>query len=142
MASTILVVDDSMPMRAVIKKMIRAAGFDVGDFLDAGDGSEALAVLERHQVDVVLTDHNMPDMDGLTLLRRLKANAGTRSIPVVMITTEGSGLRMADFMEAGALAYLRKPFTAEQIRETLSVILGESNGQSREISASDDGIDF
>lgn len=142
MTSSILVVDDSMPMRAVIKKMVRAAGFAVDQFIDACNGSEALTILESRQVDLVLTDFNMPDMDGLALVRRLKANAATRSIPVVMITAEGSSRRLAEFIDAGAFTYIQKPFTAERIRETLGIILGESNGKSDRVPAGDDGIDF
>lgn len=142
MASSILVVDDSMPMRAVIKKMVRAAGFAVNEFIDARNGAEALSILEGRQVDLVLTDYNMPDMDGLELLRKIKADADTRAIPVVMITAEGSGRRLAQFIDAGALTYIQKPFTAERIRDTLNAVLGETDGESGRVPAGDDSLDF
>lgn len=142
MAYSILIVDDSTPMRAVIKKVIKASGFDVGNFIEAKNGTEALSMLDAHWVDLVLTDYNMPDMDGLELLKKIKLDECTKSIPVVMVTTEGSSQRVDKFMAEGALAYIKKPFTAEQIRETLNIILGESDGESSQIAASDDGLDF
>lgn len=142
MAYTILIVDDSTPMRAVIKKVIRASGFDVGDFLEAVNGREALAVLDTHWVDIVLTDYNMPDMDGLELLKKIKMDECTKNIPVVMVTTEGSSQRVDTFIEEGALAYIKKPFTAEQIRRTLNSILGEPENGPDKNDTGNEGLDF
>ena len=142
MAYNILIVDDSAPMRAVIKKVIRASGFDTGTFFEAANGSEALAVLDGNWLDLVLTDYNMPDMDGLTLLKKMKADECMQSIPVVMVTTEGSHARVETFIEQGAAAYIKKPFTPEAIRQMLNSLLGEpEDGQGRPEDGNDD-FDF
>ena len=93
MAYNVLIVDDSTPMRAVIKKVIKASGFNLGHILEASNGREALELLEQEWMDLVLTDYNMPEMDGLELLDEMKKNESFMSIPVVMITTEGSKQR-------------------------------------------------
>ncbi len=142
MAYNILIVDDSTPMRAVIKKIIRASGFDVGTFFEAANGEEAMSVLDGHWVDLVLTDYNMPDMDGLTLLKKMKADECMQSIPVIMVTTEGSHERVDTFMACGAAAYIKKPFTPEAIRNTLNTLLGDSENGPGNHDESDDGLDF
>jgi two-component system chemotaxis response regulator CheY len=90
---------------------------------EAGDGQDALALMAQHRVDLVLSDINMPKMDGLQLLASLKASAQWRSIPVVMITTEGGETKVAEAVRLGAAGYVRKPFTADQIKEKLVGIL-------------------
>jgi two-component system, chemotaxis family, chemotaxis protein CheY len=142
MSYNILIVDDSTPMRAVIKKVIRASGFDIGMFFEAANGTEALSVLDANWLDLVLTDYNMPDMDGLELLKKIKLDDITKNIPVVMVTTEGSSQRVDRFMEAGAAAYIKKPFTPEAIRQTLNNILGEIKHEQRKTDDSDADLDF
>jgi two-component system chemotaxis response regulator CheY len=90
---------------------------------EAGDGQDALAVMAQHRVDLVLSDINMPKMDGLQLLASLKASPQWHSIPVVMITTEGGETKVAEAVRLGAAGYVRKPFTADQIKEKLVGIL-------------------
>jgi two-component system chemotaxis response regulator CheY len=90
---------------------------------EAGDGQEALAVLGAQKVDLVLSDINMPRMDGLQLLASIKASAQWRQIPVVMITTEGGETKVGEAVKLGAVGYVRKPFTADQIKEKLAGIL-------------------
>ena len=142
MAYNVLIVDDSTPMRAVIKKIIRASGFDIGVFFEASNGREALAVLDADWVDLVLTDYNMPDMDGLELLKAMKADEDMKEIPVVMITTEGSHDRVEAFMQNGATDYIKKPFKPEMIRMTLNTILGEPADGQESTDFSDQGLDF
>lgn len=142
MSYNILIVDDSTPMRAVIKKVVRASGFDIGVFFEAANASEALTVLDANWLDLVLTDYNMPDMDGLELLKKIKLDDTTKNIPVVMVTTEGSSQRVDKFMEAGAAAYIKKPFTPEAIRQTLNNILGEIKHEQRKTDDSDADLDF
>lgn len=137
MPYNILIVDDSGPMRAVIKKVIKASGFNIGEFYEAGTGNEALDVLDANWLDLVLSDYNMPDMNGIEMLGKMQQNEMMKDIPVIMVTTEGSNARIREFMEMGARAYIKKPFTPEQIRSQLNQLLGEpENGQ-----ASNDGID-
>jgi two-component system, chemotaxis family, chemotaxis protein CheY len=142
MAFNILIVDDSTPMRAVVKKVIRASGFDIGTFFEAPDGAAALSVLDKNWLDLVLTDYNMPDMDGLTLLRKMKTDDCMKSIPVVIVTTEGSHERVGTFMAQGAAAYIKKPFTPEAIRQTLNTILGAPDDRQVRIDDGDEDLDF
>jgi len=142
MAYNILIVDDSFPMRAVIKKVIRASGFNIGELLEAGNGKEALEVMNRQWLDLVLTDYNMPDMNGLELLTTMKGNETLTDIPVVMVTTEGSTQRVEQFRSQGAVAYIKKPFTPEQIKSCLNGILGEPEHEQVSVDPSDEGLDF
>lgn len=142
MAYNVLIVDDSFPMRAVIKKVIKASGFDIGEFFEAANGREALSVLDQQWLDLVLTDYNMPDMNGLDLLNQMKQSDVLKDIPVVIVTTEGSEKRLAEFIEQGALAYIRKPFTPEQIKAQLNQILGEPQHESGSDDECDEDLDF
>ncbi len=142
MPFNILIVDDSSPMRAVIKKVIKASGFDIGEFHEAGSGKEALQVLDDQWLDVVLSDYNMPEMNGLEMLQKMKQNEMMKDIPVIMVTTEGSSERVDEFMQTGASAYIKKPFTPEQIRTQLQQLLGVPEyGQTKD-DPCDDGLDF
>lgn len=125
MAYNILIVDDSAPMRAVIKKVVKASGFNLSRIFEASNGKEAMEVLDREWLDLVLTDYNMPEMDGLMLLEKMQENESFMSIPVVIITTEGSNQRVEEFMEKGAQAYIKKPFSPEAIKHKLNRIMGE-----------------
>lgn len=92
----------------------------MGDVLEAGDGAEALKVLDNRGVQLILSDINMPNMDGIELLTRLKANDKWKSVPIVMVTTEGGQAKVIEAVQLGAAGYVRKPFTAEQIKEKLA----------------------
>ena len=142
MAYNVLVVDDSLPMRSVIKKTVKACGFDVGRIFDAANGKEALAILREEWLDIVLSDYSMPEMDGLQLIREMKKDGTLQSIPVVMVSTEGSLPRVKEFMERGAAGYIRKPFTPEQIRRKLNEIMGESNHAERCPDIGHEELDF
>lgn len=142
MAYNVLVVDDSLPMRSVIKKTIKASGFKVGQLFDASNGKEALGVLKQEWLDLVLTDYNMPDMDGLQLIKEMKQDETLEAIPVVMVTTEGSRQRVKEFLENGAADYIKKPFTPEEIRTKLNRIMGETEDGEGDTDFSDEGLDF
>ncbi len=142
MAYNILIVDDSFPMRAVIKKMIKASGFETGELFEAGNGKEALQVLNEQWLDLVLTDYNMPDMNGIELLEEMKRTDTLKDIPVAMVTTEGSELRVEAFLDKGAAVYIKKPFTPEQIKSHLNRILGDPQHGQIGNDASDEGLDF
>lgn len=123
MEPDVLVVDDSAAIRKILQRVLRQTGMAIGTIHEAGDGKEAVDLLSSHSVDLVLTDINMPNMDGLELLASLKASPNWRKIPVVMITTEGGETKVAEAVRLGAVGYVRKPFTADQIKEKLSGIL-------------------
>jgi two-component system chemotaxis response regulator CheY len=118
-----LVVDDSAAIRKILQRVLRQTGMAIRTIHEAGDGQEALALLAAEEVDLILSDINMPKMDGLELLALVKAEAQWRRIPVVMITTEGGETRVAEAVKLGAAGYVRKPFTADQIKEKLAGIL-------------------
>jgi two-component system, chemotaxis family, chemotaxis protein CheY len=141
MAANILIVDDSLPMRSVIIKNIKASGFGAGNFYQAPDGNEALKVLKSEWVDLVITDYNMPDMNGAELVSEMKKDDELKTIPVIIVTTEGSQKKVQEFMEKGADGYIKKPFTPEMIREKLTQLLGEMHNENN-IENGDDGIDF
>ena len=142
MAFNVLIVDDSSSMRAVIKKTLKVSGFNVGKFLMAGDGKEALKVLEGQWVDIILTDINMPNMNGMELLTEMKKDEMLKSIPVVMVTTEGSDKVMQESIGLGAQGYVKKPFRPEEIKRILNGIMGEEESGQRESDEEFEGGDF
>jgi two-component system, chemotaxis family, chemotaxis protein CheY len=123
MESEILVVDDSAAIRKILQRVLRQTGMSIGTIYEAGDGQEALDTLRKQKIDLVLSDINMPKMDGLQLLASIRASSDWRKIPVVMITTEGGEARVAEAVKLGASGYVRKPFTADQIKEKLTGFL-------------------
>ncbi|MFW6148017.1 MAG: response regulator [Thermodesulfobacteriota bacterium] len=142
MAFNVLIVDDSSSMRSVIKKTIKVSGFDVGKYLEAADGREAMRVLTSEWVDILLTDINMPNMNGLELIGEMKKDEVFKKIPVVMVTTERSEQKVHQAMEMGATGYITKPFLPEKIKETLSAIMGEAEYAKTELDEGYDGRDF
>jgi len=112
-----LIVDDSSVMRKIVERALRQAGLDPMVVHEAGSGIEGLEVLKAKQIDLILSDINMPSMDGLEFLRQLRAQNLAPGVPVVMITTESSEEHVRQAIQAGAQGYIRKPFTAEQVKE-------------------------
>ena len=129
-------------MRTVIKKTISDCGFNTGQFYEAANGREALDILRAEWLDVVVTDYNMPDLDGMELIAKMKTDEVLKSIPVVVVTTEGSRQRVKEFIEKGAADYIRKPFSPEEIRDKLKTIMGEPVDGSKSLENGDDGLDF
>lgn len=115
MSQKVLVVDDSGTMRKIIIRSLNAVGLT--DTHEAGDGVEALALLERQPFDLVLTDWNMPQKSGVELCRELRAKGS--KVPVFMITTEAEKGRVLEAIQAGVTDYLVKPFTNEALRAKL-----------------------
>ncbi|NLI32979.1 MAG: response regulator [Deltaproteobacteria bacterium] len=140
MSYNIMIVDDSRSMRKVIRKVLDLSGFQIGEYVEAGNGQEALDLLENHWIDVVLSDIHMPVMDGFGFIRALRDNQSWSDLPVVFITTESNEDRLQEAMELGARGYIRKPFQPEEIRSLLCQIMGEADGVTRTIS--DEGCDF
>jgi two-component system, chemotaxis family, chemotaxis protein CheY len=118
-----LIVDDSSVMRKIVERSLRQAGLDSMVVHEASSGTEGLALLRDKQVDLILSDINMPSMDGLEFLRQVRAQNLAPGVPVVMITTESSEEHVKQAILAGAQGYIRKPFTAEQVKERVLPLL-------------------
>jgi len=124
MAFNILIADDSPSMRQVIKRTIQISGFDVGNFYEVSNGKEALELLNTEWIDVIVSDINMPVMDGITFIQLLQKDALTANIPVIVITAEGRESCIEKIMNLGATACLQKPFKPETFRNKLIAVLG------------------
>jgi two-component system chemotaxis response regulator CheY len=118
-----LIVDDSSVMRKIVERSLRQAGVDLKQVLEAGNGAEALTVLQDNAVDLILCDINMPVMDGLEFVKQLSGVPNAKGVPVVMITTEGSEAHVVQALSCGARGYIRKPFTSEQVKEHIFPVL-------------------
>jgi two-component system chemotaxis response regulator CheY len=124
MAKTILTVDDSGSMRGMVAFTLRAAGYQV---VEAVDGKEGLEKASDHPFDLVLTDQNMPTMDGLTLIRSLRALPNYQAVPILMLTTESGDDMKSRGRAAGATGWLVKPFDPEQLAEIVTRVIGQAN---------------
>ncbi len=119
MALNVLVVDDSAVIRKVVIRALTQTGISLGEVQQAADGNEALVILRSSKVDLVLSDINMPNMDGIELLQTMQKEALLQVIPVIMITTEGSQTKVMDAAKLGAKGLVRKPFVPEQIKQKM-----------------------
>jgi two-component system, chemotaxis family, chemotaxis protein CheY len=119
-----LIVDDSSVMRKIIERSLRQAGLGFTAVLEAGNGAEALTLLAGNRVELILCDINMPVMNGIEFVKQLSTVENARGVPIVMITTEGSESQVVQALSAGARGYIRKPFTAEQLKEQVLPLLG------------------
>ncbi|MBI5083893.1 MAG: response regulator [Acidobacteria bacterium] len=130
MTKNVLIVDDSPVMRSFVKRTIAVAGLSVSACLEAGNGREALERLRSAaqagaQVDLILTDINMPVLDGEGLLRELRLDPGLARIPVVVVSTDSTDQRVDALMRLGASDYVRKPFPPEKLFQVLSGLFPE-----------------
>ena len=116
----VLIVDDSAAIRKILQRVLRQAEVPVGTVYEAGDGVEALEALKKQTVGLVLSDINMPNMDGLEFLTKVRAEPAWRDLPILMVSTEGTQAKVLEAVERGASGYVRKPFTADQIKEKLA----------------------
>ena len=123
MKLSVMIVDDSPAMRSFVRRVLDMSGLEIEHCLQASNGQEALDLLKTKTVSLVLSDINMPKMDGLQMLAALKSSPERRHIPVVMITTEGGETKVGEAVKLGAAGYVRKPFTADQIKDKLAGIL-------------------
>lgn len=115
----VLIVDDSAAIRKILQRVLRQTEIPIGTVYEAGDGVEALATLRQQTIGLVLSDINMPNMDGLEFLTQMRTEQIWKAIPVLMVSTEGTQAKVLEAVERGASGYVRKPFTAEQIKEKL-----------------------
>ncbi|MGB9166002.1 MAG: response regulator [Rhodomicrobium sp.] len=119
MPKRILTVDDSKTMRDMVSFTLKSAGFDV---VEAEDGAKALDVLARTAVDAIITDINMPNMDGVTLVRRLRAQQRFKATQILILTTEGGDDKKAQGRSAGATGWIMKPFVPEKLLQVLNKV--------------------
>ena len=143
MTFNILIVDDSFSMRSVIRKIISLSGFQVNQYYEAQNGREALEVLSGNWVDVIISDINMPEMNGIEFIKHLKQDNLYKEIPVIFVTTEGSKERIEEAQSAGADGFLKKPFLPEELRKLICELVGLSDdGKYGEENAESDSLDF
>lgn len=119
MSKKIMTVDDSKTMRDMVSFTLKSAGFDV---VEAEDGAKALAALNGMKVDAVITDLNMPNMDGITLIKSLRQNPTHKSTPILMLTTESDAKKKDDGRAAGATGWIVKPFEPEKLIAVLKKV--------------------
>jgi two-component system chemotaxis response regulator CheY len=121
MAKTILIVDDAASMRGLVSMTLRGAGYEV---IEASDGLDALSKIAGQRVNMVVTDFNMPNMNGIDLIKSLKADSQTKFIPIVMLTTESEDGKKKQGQEAGAKAWIVKPFKPDTMLMVVKKIIG------------------
>ena len=120
MSRNVLIVDDSAVMRKIVMRALRQADIGVEQVYEAGDGGEALEVLAKQHVDLILSDVNMPNVDGFEFVRRARSQTPPIDVPIVMVTTEGSEDRVKEALSSGVQGYVVKPFTADDLRDALA----------------------
>lgn len=119
----VLIIDDSAVMRKIIQRNIQQSGLIVDAFIEAGDGKEGLEKAANNDVDLILCDWNMPNMTGIEFVKAMRGSGQKASVPIVMVTTEGSDAKMEEAKNSGANGYLTKPFTPEQLKSKLGNFL-------------------
>lgn len=120
MSKTILTVDDAATIRKMVSFTLKAIGHEI---IEAADGTEALAKMQTRSVDLVITDINMPNMNGIELTRRLRALPGYRKTPILLLTTESDPERKAEGRAAGATGWIVKPFNQQQLVAIVAKVL-------------------
>jgi two-component system chemotaxis response regulator CheY len=120
----ILIVDDSRTVHGFIEKTLAMAGVHVDKIYHAFHGKEGLALLEEHPVDLIFSDIHMPEMTGIEMIEAIKQRQDFQSIPIIIISTEGSKVRIEQLQDMGVNAFLRKPFTPEQLKELVDAMVG------------------
>ncbi|MBU1218876.1 response regulator [Myxococcota bacterium] len=124
MSYRVLVVDDSEIVRNIIKKAINMSGVEIQTIFEACNGKEALAVLDKEWIDIVFTDLNMPEMTGFELVENMKNGDLLSDIPVVVVSSEQSTLKIEELLSSGVREYIKKPFRPEIFRDIFSRLLG------------------
>lgn len=127
MGIRVLIVDDSSTIRRIISRCLDRAEVGVSEVFEAGDGCEALDLLAKQKIDVILTDINMPNMNGLQLLGEIRKVPAWRAIPVLVITSESGSEAVGEAVSKGAAGYIKKPFTPLQLRSQFSPVASLEN---------------
>jgi CheY-like chemotaxis protein len=128
MYNHILVIDDSETSRMIIKKCLLMSGYEAARYMEAEDGIKAMAILGTQEVDLVVTDLNMPRMDGLTLVRKLRKGDTTKDLRVVVISSMGNQQIDTELQNLGVHAIIRKPVTPAKIVQAIGAELGSAEG--------------
>jgi two-component system, chemotaxis family, chemotaxis protein CheY len=123
MAYRVLIIDDSTAMRAFIRRVFDLSGLDVERIFEAGDGQEAIQLLDCERVDVILTDINMPGMDGEEFIRRFSMSGKAKTTPIIVVSTDATVARRERLLEQGASGYLIKPFAPEMLQREIERVL-------------------
>jgi two-component system, chemotaxis family, chemotaxis protein CheY len=123
MAYTILITDDSATTRAIIKRTIQMAGVETKEVLEAPDGLKALEILKSRPIDLVFLDLNMPNMTGMELTAKVRADASLAQTKICIVSSESTASRLDQLRAQGVNGYIKKPFTPEQIRNVIGNIL-------------------
>lgn len=121
MAKKILIVDDSASMRQMVSFTLKNNGYEV---VEAIDGADALSKVKSNAVNMVVTDLNMPKMDGITLIKELRKNPPTKFVPIVMLTTESQAEKKQEGKTAGASGWIVKPFQPDQLIGVVKKLIG------------------
>ncbi len=124
MALSILIVDDSKVMRSVIRRILDMCSMDINELYEASNGKEALDILGKNLIDLILADLNMPVMDGVEMIERMSDDGLLKTIPVIVVSTDGSETRIEELKSKGVRAFIRKPFTPEIIISVISDVTG------------------
>ncbi len=128
MSLSILIVDDSRLVHAMIAQTLEMTNVDVKEVLHAMNGKEGLEILRTRPIDLVFSDIHMPIMDGVEMIEVASKEETLRSIPIIVISSEGSHKRIDELKNCGVQHYIRKPFTPEMINEVVQQVMGESHG--------------
>lgn len=124
MGIKVMLVDDSAVMRKMVRRAIEETKLKMDELVEAANGVEALEKLQDHEdIGIIFSDWNMPEMDGLTFVKNLRSNYLFKDVPVIMVTTEASLEKIKQARDAGANAYVTKPFTADKIKEKIIQVM-------------------
>ncbi len=128
MGYSVLIVDDSSVVRSIVKKSTEMSGIEIAAIFEAGNGKEALEVLDREWVDIVFADLNMPEMNGVELVQKMSEDSLLVSTPVVIISSERREKRIEELKKRGIRAYIKKPFRPENFAKVVTRILDKQQG--------------
>jgi len=130
MSMNVLVIDDSSVMRAMIRKSLKLSGIETGEIYEAANGQQGIDILDNHSADLIITDINMPVMNGEVMIELIRNDPKTKDIPILVVSSEGSKLRVERLRDKG-VAFIHKPFYPETIRDTIKSIIQKEDSDER-----------
>ncbi|MEW5800577.1 MAG: response regulator [bacterium] len=125
MSIKVMIVDDSLVMRKLVIKSLKQIGVDV-DPVEASDGKDALKKLDPKSIQLIISDWNMPQMDGLTFVKKVRETKDKKHIPIIMLTTEGSMAKFEEALNCGVDDYITKPFTPDKLKKKFDKVMGKA----------------